>query len=123
MVGGCALDLWNGKETSADEDLEFCCLSDDAPRFLGILKELTFSDATKGDLRDTRGDPLPPPPTPILLLKAKHCRPKDQFDLETALPYLSQAKKQWPLVAMKKEYSQSHWGAEIIRHISGSRAK
>ena len=67
MVGGYALDLLNGKETSADEDLEFCCLSDDAPRFLGILKELTFSDATKGNLKDTRGDLLLPPcPDPFV---------------------------------------------------------
>ena len=71
VVGGCALDLWNGKETSADEDLEFCCPSDDAPLFWGILKELTFSYATKGDLKDTRGDPLPPPPHTDPFVKGK----------------------------------------------------
>ena len=43
VVGSCALDLWHAKETRAQEDLEFCCLHDDAPHFIGVLKELTFT--------------------------------------------------------------------------------
>ena len=62
-------------------------------------------------------------PAPILLLKAKSCRPKDQFDFETALPHLNQEELHWLLRAIEKEFPQSHWVAEIIGHISASRAK
>ena len=87
VVGGCALDLWNGKETSVDEDLEFCCPSDDAPLFWGILKELTFSYATKGDLKDTRGDPLPPPrPVPFVKGKTLPAQRSIRFRNRRAVP-------------------------------------
>ncbi|MGA0228525.1 MAG: nucleotidyltransferase domain-containing protein [Paracoccaceae bacterium] len=62
-------------------------------------------------------------PAPILLFKAKHCRPKDQFDFETALPHLSQSEKQWLMGSIEKEYPQCDWITEIIAYISTSRAK
>ena len=87
VVGVCALELWNGKETSADEELEFCCLSDDTPRFLGILKGLTFSEATKGDPKDTRGDPLPPPRSdPFVKGKIQPAKRSIRFRNRPAVP-------------------------------------
>ena len=84
----------------------------------GVLKELTFSDGIKkGDSKDTRVTILFLRPAPFLLLKAKHCRPKDQFDLETAMPYLSQAEKhgsgsnekEYPKVTGRRNNSSHFW--------------
>ncbi len=90
---------------------------------MGVQAQPRHSPAPlRRDIHHPRWHPFPAP-APILLFKAKRCKPKDQFDFETALPHLNQEELHWLLRAIEKEFPQSHWVAEIIGHISASRAK
>ncbi len=51
IAGGWALDLWHGAQRREHEDLEFATTPRDAPRIASFLKELTFFEVKKGQLR------------------------------------------------------------------------
>lgn len=61
IVGGWALDLWQGVQTREHEDLEFCVLREDADGFRAQFSELLFYAAHAGRLiRLEAGQALPP---------------------------------------------------------------
>lgn len=51
IVGGWALDLWLGAQRREHEDLEFATTPTGAPIVASYLKELTFFEAKKGQMR------------------------------------------------------------------------
>ena len=60
VVGGWALDLWHGETTRAHEDLEFCILRPDFPKFSAALADFDLFAASSGVVTKLENPAVPP---------------------------------------------------------------